>query len=207
MIAMGSVSYLIARLKNGSASAFEGLMGRYYSRQVRQARRRLHSAPAGIQDAEDVAAVAFWKLWQGVIQRRAVGTFLSDTTSILKVLATLTRDQVNRAGRHALANCRDCRRTVALPDRNEAGPTIHELATNPWPGFVGAIESREEVAGLTALLPTDRHRTLVRRVIEGRGLHEIATELQCSVRTVQRLYAEIADIWRSPPGSTPIEAK
>jgi RNA polymerase sigma factor (sigma-70 family) len=196
---MGSVTYLIGRLKNGSSSAFAGLMERYYARQVRQARRHLHGSQAGVMDADDVAHVAFWRLWQGVSDQSRLGRFLSDTTSLLKVLATLTRDQVSRARRDAQRDCRDHRRTRPLVEGDEESVLIEELADNPWPVVIRAMDSREEVERLIAVLPQERHKQFVRLVLEERPLAEIAGTLNCSVRTVQRLNAEIEDLWRSNP--------
>jgi RNA polymerase sigma factor (sigma-70 family) len=196
---MGSVTYLIGRLKNGSSSALAHLMERYYPRQVRQARNRLRGAPASVLDADDVATVAFWELWQAVTHGRPLSRFLSNTQSLLIALATLTRDQVSRARRDAGRACRDARRTVhaltGYPDADNA--LVDALGTDPWPVVLQALESREAVDTLIALLPQQRQKTLVRLLLDDRPLADIARELDCSVRTVQRLYAEVVDYWRS----------
>jgi RNA polymerase sigma factor (sigma-70 family) len=198
---MGTVTYLIGRVKNGSSSAFDGLVGRLFPDLTRQARRRLRNNHPGVQDAEDVANATFWELWHVISEERPLAATLSNTASLLKILATLTHQQVRRAYRHATRQRRDARRTrrsLDLP-AEQGGPSLHDPGTNPWPSFLGALESKEAVETLIALLPREKQKSLIRLRLEGRSQAEIAHQWNCSVRSVVRLYAEIVDLWRSHP--------
>jgi RNA polymerase sigma factor (sigma-70 family) len=196
---MGSVTLLIGRVKQGSSSAFADLMGRFLPHQARQARRRLRGVRGGVQDAEDVAARTFWEFWQVITEERPLAATLSNTASLLRILATLTRQQVGRAHRDATRQCRDARRTVHPLDLADGlGETaLHEQGIDPWPSFLAALGSKEAVEALILLLPQERQRVLIRLRLEERSPTEIARQLQCSVRTVERLHEEILDLWRS----------
>jgi DNA-directed RNA polymerase specialized sigma24 family protein len=121
----------------------------------------------------------------------------------LKILAALTHQQVRRAHRDATRQCRDARRTrrsVDLP-AERGSPFLHEPGTNPWPSFLGALESKEVVETLIALLPREEQKTLIRLRLEGLSQADIADRWNCSVRSVVRLNAEIVDLWRSHPAA------
>jgi RNA polymerase sigma factor (sigma-70 family) len=198
---MGTVTYLIGRVKKGSYSAFDGLVGRMFPDLARQACRRLRNNHTGVQDAEDIANATFWELWQVISEERPLAADLSNTASLLKILATLTRQQVGRAHRDATRQCRDARRTrrsLDLP-AEQGGTSLHEPGTNPWPSFLGALDSKETVETLIALLPREKQKTLIRLRLQGRSQADIADQWNCSVRSVVRLYAEIVDLWRSHP--------
>ncbi len=197
---MGQITYLIGRVKDGSSSAFADLMGRFYTRQVRHAHGRLGPDHAGPEDAEDVAALTFWELWRRLRSRGRLFDFLSDTPTLLRALATLTRNEVSLVRRNALRHCRDARRTVRIPDAAEGeGAQLLGLAAARWRDDARALESREELQRLIDLLPQERHRRVVRLLMEGRPVGAIGQELRCSARTVQRLCLQIRDVWRADP--------
>jgi DNA-directed RNA polymerase specialized sigma24 family protein len=197
---MGDITRLIGRVKDGSSSAFADLMGRFYTRQVRHAQGRLGPDHAGVGDAEDVAALTFWELWRRLRSRGRLFDFLSDTPTLLRALATLTRNEVSLLRRNALRHCRDARRTVRIPDSpREEGAQLLGLATTRWRDAARAVESREELERLIGLLPQERHRLVVRLLLEGRPVGAIGRELRCSARTVQRLCLQIRDVWRADP--------
>lgn len=196
---MGTVTEWIGRVKGGSRSAFAGLMGRLYARQVRQARRLFGSGVAA-QDAEDVASEAFWTLWRKVVEGRAFADAISDTGSLLRALAILTRDRVVQARRYDGRRCRAPLNTTPLPEREDAGRG-ERFPHDPGPALLRAAASEEAVAALLAALPTARQKAVVRLLLEDRTPGEIASRLGCSTRTVYRLISEIKDRWQADPAT------
>jgi len=187
---MGRVTLLIGRFKCGSQTAFASLMGWLLPHRIRAARRALRGDPAGILDPEDVAQRTFWELWRSMSRGGPLAVNLSDTASLLKVLAVLTRQQINRGRRDANRQLRDARRTVQA---------MAESATDPWSAVFGASESKEVVEKLVELLPRDRQKAVVRLHLQGLSSAEAARHLNCSVRTVVRSYETALVFCRTSP--------
>lgn len=84
----GSVTHWIVGLKDGDGSAARLLWGRYFDGLVSLARTKLHAAPGGAADGEDVALSAFHSLCRGA----ALGRFpdLEDRDNLWRLLATIT---------------------------------------------------------------------------------------------------------------------
>ncbi len=197
---MASATFLIGRFKEGHSSAFDDLLGLYYAYPVDLARRRLSRGRPMPEDGEDIAQLVFWELYRSVRQGRPLGDGLSDTASLLKTLALLTRQHVRREWRHHTRHCRDVRKSRLATDlvaRTGDTDPLDAPATHAT-AFVWLrdIESQESIEQLLVLLPSAKHRTLVQLVLQGYSGPEIARELGCSVRTVQRYLLEIQAIWQ-----------
>jgi DNA-directed RNA polymerase specialized sigma24 family protein len=196
---MSSVTYLIGQFKQGQSSAFGVLFGRFFAYPVDLARRRLRGESTLPLDGEDIAQMVFWELHRAVRQHRPMGERLSDTASLLTTLASLTRQQVRRQRRDHTRQCRDCRKSrlaADLPVRGDTDPFAAILD----PGAShrhGEIECRETIEQLLVLLPSAKHRTLVRLLSGGHSIPEIARELHRSVRTVERYVIEIRTLCQS----------
>jgi len=179
-----SVTQWIAGLKEGKAEAAERLWQRYFDRLVLLARRKLGSTPRRVADEEDVAAIVFRNLWQGA----EAGKFpeLRNRENLWPLLVVLTSRRVHDAVRYQKRRCGD-----DSPDELD-----HLLSEEPTPEFAATM--RDNLSKLFELLDPVQ-RQVAQGKLEGRDNAEIARELGCSQRTVERKLQIIRRIWDANP--------
>jgi RNA polymerase sigma factor (sigma-70 family) len=179
-----SVTEWIAGLKAGKAEAADRLWQRYFQRLVRLARKKLGSAPRRVADEEDVAAIVFRNLWQGAES----GCFpeLCNRENLWPLLVVLTTRRVQDLLRYQKRRG-DC---DALQNLNQV------IAEEPTPEF--AVMMSENVSRLFALLDPVQ-RQVAQGKLEGLGNAEIARQLGCSQRTVERKLNVIRRTWDANP--------
>jgi RNA polymerase sigma factor (sigma-70 family) len=193
MSSPSSVSTWIQRLRAGDHAAAQPLWQRYHARLVELARQQL--ADPLQSAAEDVAAMAFAAL-AGAIQ---AGRYpdVSQRDDLWRLLLTITLNQARRLGRDATRQRRDARRThlaADLFDLPEAD--LDRLASNePDPAL--AVELNDQVRDLLQRLPGDL-RPVGIDLVAGWSPAEIASRLNCSVRTVERRRERIRQFWLGP---------
>jgi DNA-directed RNA polymerase specialized sigma24 family protein len=197
---MASVTVLIGRFKQGSSSAFEELFSRFLPQAARLGDRSC-SPGLAFQDGEDIAQCVFWELYRAVRQQRPLAARLCDTPSLLTTLALLTRQQRRRTWRDSTRARRDARRTLHASDPRAAtgADALHASLGGGAFAWAHEVQSRETLEQLLALLPEGRYRTVVHLLLQGHSVPEIALELRCSVRTVQRYLVEIKSHWQNHP--------
>ena len=168
----------------------QGLLRRRAARWLRRWRIR------GV-DAEDLAASAFYLLWE----RRRAGAFTSIDSAprlrglLLKVIDFKVFQQVRHQGRRKRGGGRELRERSAF-----AG----------YPSSFGGLDGvqhcrSQELPGETLLLvdsldfllerADDQLRQIVRMRLEGRPLDEIAEVVGCCVSTVVRKLRRIESVW------------
>ncbi len=194
----GSVTRAIPQLRSSDPAvrgeAARLIWVRHLDRLLGLAREHLSRRVRRREDEEDVLQSVFGSF----CRRQGRGDFdLGGRDALWALLVTITlRKTRNVAARHSCAG-RDCRREQAAPagadgegaawalEQMEAGgPTAEEAAA-----LVEALEER-----LRSLPdPTLRRVALLR--MEGRTLGEIAAELGCVTRTVERKIDRIRDRW------------
>ncbi len=174
---MGPVTPIISRFRRGSKSAFADLFTLFYSRQVRQAESELGGVRS-LCEGEDIALSAFQSLWREVTSGKFPGK-LDDTKSFLAFLHLLTTQKARRAKRYDRQRKRDVRKTVDLLDHAEPEQTDSYLfsLTNHAQDLPAAISTRQ--------------RLILQLLSEGWQRDEIAKNLGCGLRTVDRELASI----------------
>jgi RNA polymerase sigma-70 factor, ECF subfamily len=188
----GSVSRLLDRVQEGSDSAFADLVTRFLPRATRHARRRLGDVGRAV-DPEDVALSAFHSLWR--CARKEPRTGLSDRHDLLRLLATITLHKVRRARRDHTRQRRDVRRTVRDGDAPPGGASLLDAAPGREPPPEWEPAFRDTLASwLAALRPSQQE--VVRLRLDGYEDKEIAGQLGCSLRTVERQLSEVRSAWR-----------
>jgi RNA polymerase sigma factor (sigma-70 family) len=182
--ANSSVTEWIERLKTGEAEAADCLWNRYFERLVRLARKKLGSTPRREADEEDVAVIVFRNLWQGA----ELGRFpeLRNRENLWPLLVVLTSRRV-----HDLRRREKRRSSDGDPEELD-----HIIAEEPCPEFAAMMT--ENVSRLFAVLDPVQ-RKVAQGKLEGRGNAEIARELGCSQRTVERKLHVIRRIWDANP--------
>jgi DNA-directed RNA polymerase specialized sigma24 family protein len=190
MSSEGSITRLIARIKEGDRVASQRIWDEYFQRLVALARARLRGTPRRAADEEDVALCAF----DSFFRRAARGQFprLDDRDDLWQLLFVLTArkaiDQARREGRVARGAGRV--RTLADLDGLEL-----DLALGREPTPELAAQTAEECRRLLGSLSDESLREVARRKMEGDTNAEIARRLGVIEKTVERKLRRIRQIW------------
>jgi DNA-directed RNA polymerase specialized sigma24 family protein len=194
--AAGSVTHWIDDLKAGGEEAAALLWERYFHGLVHIARDRLRAAPRGKADEEDVAISAFHSLCRGAARGRFPE--LQDRNNLWKLLVTITAQKALDHRRREGRLKRGGRAGVApgsLPgvDADRADALARVAGREPSPEF--AAQMAEECRRLLDRLEDETLRRVASRKMEGHTNEEIARELGCGLRTVERKLAVIRMAW------------
>jgi DNA-directed RNA polymerase specialized sigma24 family protein len=182
----GSITHWTDDLKGGEDSATERLWGRYFDRLARLARERLRAVPRTVADEEDIALSAFDSFFTGVERGRFPQ--LEDRDDLWGILATIAKreaaDYAQRLNRQKRGGGRILDE-AALAGPVGEGPGIDAFAgAEPTPDVVAA--TTEEVRRLFGLLPDEPLRVIALLKMEGHTNDEIASRLDCALRSVER---------------------
>jgi DNA-directed RNA polymerase specialized sigma24 family protein len=192
-----SVTFWIGQLKDGDAEAAQQLWQRYYARLVGLARQKLGALPRRAADEEDVALSAFHSFCGGVDKGRFPR--LDDRDDLWQVLVTLAGWKASNLRKHEHALKRGGGRvrgdSAFLPDpaaATDAG-IAQVVDGEPTPAFA-AVLAEECQCRLDQLRDETLRRVAVLKM-EGHTNEEIAQQLGCVVRTVERKLLGIRAIW------------
>jgi RNA polymerase sigma factor (sigma-70 family) len=191
MASDGSISRWIGPLKEGDPEAAQQLWEQYFHRLVCLARRRLGSAVPRVGDEEDIALSAFASLCRGA----EAGRFpqLDDRDSLWKILVVLTA----RKASHLLRDeGRQKRRGGRVSLDAEIGGTSllqQVISREPTPAFVAEVA--EQYQQLLARLESPELIRVASLKMEGYSNDEIAAQLDCTTRTVERRLRLIRGLW------------
>jgi DNA-directed RNA polymerase specialized sigma24 family protein len=185
----GSITHLIARLKQGDRDAASGLWHAYFHRLVALARARLRGA-TGPADEEDVALSALDSFYRGLERGRFPA--LQDRDDLWHLLFVLTVRKVISLVKHETCPSRGGRRRVSLSGLPEER-LVERLGARPSPAL--AAQMAEECRRLLGRLGDDSLRAVALWKMEGRTNREIAARLGCVERTVERKLRSIRSLW------------
>jgi RNA polymerase sigma factor (sigma-70 family) len=192
MASEGSISRWIAPLKAGDPAAAQQLWERYFHRLVWLARRRLGSGAPRVGDEEDAALSAFASFCRGV----EAGRFpqLDDRDSLWKILVVLTARKVSHLLRDEGRQKRGGGR-LSLDADTDSGALLHQaLSREPTPEF--AAEVAEQYQRLLARLSDPELVRVANLKMEGYTNEEIAGQLDCTPRTIERRLRIIRGLWQ-----------
>lgn len=192
----------IKEVKAGNKEAARHLWDRYFDRLVIQARRELARRPRTPEDPEDIALDAFLHLYH-----RAATQALPELMNrenlwemLLGIIAWKARDAVRKEYREKRGGGRVLSESClnGPEEASSAVRGIEQVADRPRPPHDDPLRAEEVEALLELLGP---HGSSLRSVaewkMEGRTNEEIATELVCSSKTVERKLRDIRKIWIS----------
>jgi RNA polymerase sigma factor (sigma-70 family) len=185
-----SVSQWLGQLRDGDQEAAQKLWERYFPRLVALARKRLHDAPCRAADGEDVALDVFASLCHGVEEGRFPQ--LNDRDDLWRVLVVLTARQAARLRRYENQQKRSAGQAeeAALEDL---------IGREPTPEF--AAEVADEYRRLLSRLQGSGLEGVAHAKMEGYTNEEIAGQLDCSLRTVERKLELIRNTWQAETAS------
>ena len=192
------VTLWIDRLKSGDETAAQKLWERYFDRIVRMAQRRLGHLPRRVADEEDVALSVFDSLFLGVAEGRFPE--LSHRDNLWRLLVVMTArkaiDQIHHQKRQKRGG--GMVRGESVMWKPGAGDSLSPgfagiIGNDPTPEFAALLE--EETDRLLDLLDDASLREVALLKMQGYTNEEIAKELDCSVRTIERKLNTIRDRW------------
>jgi RNA polymerase sigma factor (sigma-70 family) len=187
MSSAGSVTHWIDRLKAGDSLAAQKLWERYFPRIVSLARQHLRSLARQAADEEDVALSAFDSFFRDT--QRGRFPQLNDRDGLWRLLVTFTRQKSFDAIRREQARKRGAR--LAVIHAEEALAQV--VGREPTPEF--AAQLAEDFRCLLGRLPDVQLQTIAVRKMEGYTNEEIAAELGCVTRTIERRLRIIRKAW------------
>ena len=193
----GSVTGWIDHLRAGDDIAAQRLWERYFHELVRLARAHLRAKPRGAVDEEDIALSAFDSFCRGTEQGRFPR--LDDRDGLWRLLVTITArkvvDQVERQCRKKRGGGRVWNETALDGPESQAGVGGLDQAVGrePTPEFAALMA--DECRHLLAALGDETLRQIALLRMEGYSDGEIASRLDCGLRTVGRKLKLIRDIW------------
>lgn len=189
------VTIWLEQLKLGESAAAQRIWDTYYTKLVRLARRKLGAAPRRAADEEDVAVAAFHSFCRGVEQRRFPQ--LDNRNDLWQVLVMVTARKAidqNQAERRQKRGGGRVRGESAFERHDAQNRSLGDvIGREPTPEFAALVA--EEFASLLARLEDEGLRTLSLLKLQGYSNVEIAAQLGCGQRTVERKLARIRAIW------------
>ena len=175
---------LFAALRMREAEAISQLWVDYFPRMYGLACSKLGGLSSGGEDAEDAAVAAFWSFCDAIAQ----GAFprLTDERELWAVLSTLTARHCSNQLRRGRAQKRDRGRETTVTTAAEIESHAHSPSES--------LELQEQAELLLAELP-ESLREIALLKLDGYTNQEVAVELGCVQRTVERKLAAIRGIW------------
>ena len=193
-----TVTIWIEQLRLGNESAAQRLWELYFGRMVRLARTRLESARRGLADEEDVALSAFKSFCLGAQNGRFPQ--LMDRDSLWPLLVAITANKSVDLIRH---ENRQKRGGARGPDgdagqRGEAVEISELLSTEPTPELAGEFaELFERLMHRLDEADDPELKLIAVRRMQGESAAEIAADLGCVKRTVERKVTLIRRLWEN----------
>lgn len=194
------VTLWIDQLKAGDSVAAQKLWEEYFERMVELARRKLNYVPRAVADEEDVALSAFNSFCQGA--RAGRFTQLLDRNNLWPLLMAITANKSvdlirgeNRQKRGGTGQADTNDSAGSLP-RPVAVPLSGIISREPTPEF--AAEMSDQLQRLLAQLEATGDHDLQRIALlklDGFSTTEIAEQIGCVNRTVERKTQLIATLW------------
>ena len=194
-----TITRWIEQLKDGDAEAAEKLWHRYFQQIVRLAGVKLEGAKRAVADEEDVALSAFKSLCLGAKEDRFPR--LTDRDSLWSLLIAITahksvdlirhENRQKRGGKGAVTNDES-----SSNEKKNVVPLSQIIECDPTPEF--AAEMGEQLAKLLQKLEQARDPDLLHIAnskMLGHSTTEVATQLGCVRRTVERKVRLIHQIW------------
>ena len=187
-----SVTQWIELVKEGDADSAEQLWQRYFQKVCAFARKKLPNYTKREFDEEDVALSAIDTLYRGI--QRGQYPRLNDRNNLWSLLVVITARKVSHKLRDRSVKKRGGEfAIISSMDQSNFDVVKTIIGNEPTPDF--AIEVSEEADRLLSMLPQDSTLKVAQLKMAGYTNQEIANELECGLRTVERKLMLIRRIW------------
>ncbi len=194
-----AITQWIEQLKEGDSDAAEKLWQRYFEQIVRLARRRLEGAGRAAADEEDVALSAFKSFCLGAREGRFPK--LSDRESLWSLLVAITAHKSTDLIRYENRRKRGGTGVKVFdPDAPrqdiDAVRLSHIIEQRPTPEFAAQIGEQFKLllTKLDRAEDPDLSRIALAKML-GESTTEVAEQLGCVRRTVERKLLLIRRVW------------
>jgi RNA polymerase sigma factor (sigma-70 family) len=193
----GSVTHWFEQVREADSLAARALWERYFPQLVRLARDKLRGAPRRASDEEDVASSVMESLFRAAEQGRFPD--LADRDDLWRLLLRMTARKVVDLRRHEARQRRGGGRVKGESALGRASPDdpaalAEVIGDAPTPEFAAMMI--EQCQGLLAQLDDPDLAALASAKLEGYTNEEIAEQLGCSLRTVERRLNLIRKKWQ-----------
>jgi RNA polymerase sigma factor (sigma-70 family) len=177
-----SITRLIRAVQDGSRSAVRPLLAAYFDRLVQLASKRLQNLPGLGGYDEDLALRSFHSVYQR-LRDPARPLDLAGRDDLWRLLATRTISRaIDLIRRH---------RPAEVPGEQDV---VRLLSREPTPEE--AAEVADECRRLLEALPQPELRQIALWKVEGYTNEEIAAQLDCVPRTIERKLSRIRLLWK-----------
>jgi DNA-directed RNA polymerase specialized sigma24 family protein len=196
-----AVTQWLGGLNAGDQRAAERLWQAYFERLTRVARRKLDPGGVRHSDEEDAALSAMHSFCRGAREGRYAR--LADRDQLWRLLVTITLHKVARQQRDARRQKRGGGRTrgesafIGPGEPPETRGIEQVLASEPTAETAALLA--ENFDRLMARLDEDSLRRVAQLKLEGHSNEEIAEQLACTVRSVERKLQRIRSRWKDDP--------
>jgi RNA polymerase sigma factor (sigma-70 family) len=177
------VTHWIERVKEGDSIAAHQIWQHYFERLVRAVRQRLRGQNRAVSDEEDVVASVFESFYQAA----EIGRFpdLSDRDELWRLLLKMSARKIVDKQRHD----RRQRRGAGIPihslnEGREHRSVVEVVGDAPTPEMVAIMA--ETFEQFFSHLGVGELQEIAVAKLEGHSNAEIARQLQCSERTIER---------------------
>lgn len=187
------MSHWLDALKTGEPDAVQQLWTRFYERMVALARSKLKNTPRQVRDEEDVALSAFHQLCKAA----RAGRFpkMEDRDDLWKVLVEITENKATDYSRHERRAKRgNGKRQLDFCSLPGSSPGQEPIDQTPPPDVEVALH--DLLDHLLRKLPDPVQRSIATLKLEGWNNAEIADQLCCPLRTIERKLNVIRVVWR-----------
>jgi RNA polymerase sigma factor (sigma-70 family) len=196
MASEGSITHWFREASAGNSTAAEALWQRYYPELIRLARQRLRGIRSGIADEEDVVLNAMDSFFEAARQGRFPD--LADRDDLWRLLHRMTARKVVDLKRRETRQRRGggrVRRESDLRGADSAEPALADVIGDvPTPEFAAIMA--EQCQRLLEGLSRPNLQAVAIAKMQGYTNREIAEQLECSVRTVERELVLIREKWK-----------
>ena len=196
----GSVTYCIARFREGEEGAFDKIWEHYFNDLVKIARKYLRSRPQdGLVDEDDIVQNALWSVCQGLPRNKSYDS-VDSRESLWPILVAITKfkvaDHFRREGAQKRGGGKVLNeRSIQESKDDEYNNVLANILAAKTPTPDDLVAMSEQLDHLMEMLPKDDLRQIAKLHIEGWKNAEVADQLGISTRGVERKLALIRDSW------------
>ncbi len=189
----------ISAMKQGDPRAIEDIWNQYFCRLISLARDKLRGVAGRTFDAEDIALSAMNSFFLGAKGGRFPK--LDDHTDLWRLLVTITARKAQKhlrrryAQKRGQGNVRGESVFMKSDDPGEGAGIAAVMGNEPTPEL--AAEFAESCTVLLEMLDDQVMQEVARLKLEAYTNVEIADQLGCTVRTVERKLNAIREKWSS----------
>lgn len=188
-----SVSERLEDIKQGHDEAAAFLWERYFPDLLRVARQKLGRTPQRMEDGEDVVLSAFDSFCKAADQGRFPN--LTDRQSLWRLLYRITCRKAIDLIRRSQTTLGDARVLTRSPGQDDSSDQFVFAGRAVEAADVAAMMA-DEVSRLLEMLPSEEFRSIAVAKMDAATNKEIAADLGCALRTVERRLKYIRAIWQ-----------